>query len=94
MSQRLRLSPRLALLLSLAAATPAAAQTGTPVLLRDIAPGTQPYTSSYFPQLVPFKDQVAFLQYGLWVSDGTGAGTRLIHPRELLDRCTRSRAEG
>ncbi|HEX3526993.1 MAG TPA: ELWxxDGT repeat protein [Thermoanaerobaculia bacterium] len=84
MPQRLRCSPRLALLLSLIAA-PAAAQTGTPVLLRDIAAGTQPYTSSYFRQLVPFNDQIAFLAQvhngpdGLWVSDGTGAGTRLIH---------------
>jgi ELWxxDGT repeat protein len=86
MLQRLRFWPYLALLLSLAAATPAPAQAGTPVLLRDIAAGTQAYSDSYFPQIVPFKDQIAFLAQahngpqGLWVSDGTGPGTRWIHP--------------
>jgi ELWxxDGT repeat protein len=90
MSMRLRIFPPLALMLSLLGAAPAAAQAGSPVLLRDIAAGTQPYTSSYFRQIVPFKDQIAFLAQahngseGLWVSDGTGPGTRWLHPGCLL----------
>jgi ELWxxDGT repeat protein len=91
------ISRRLAfcLLLAIGAilAPPAAAQTGAPVLLHDIAGSPPANTDTFLRELTPFKDQVAFLDpvhngpMGIWVSDGTGPGTRLVHLGCQTDDC-------
>src|SRR6266545_1348059 len=63
---------------------PVPARAGTAVLLRDIADDPLAYASSELRQLTPFKDQIAFFAAvpngpeSLWVSDGTGPGTRTV----------------
>ncbi len=63
---------------------PVSAWAGTPVLLRDIADDPATFASSDLRQLTPFKNQVAFVTDvadrfdSLWVSDGTGLGTRTV----------------
>jgi hypothetical protein len=84
MSKRFRPAPFLALTVLLL--LPARATAGTATLLRDIADGPAGNASPAARQLTPFKDGVAFLAAppgsstpGVWVSDGTGPGTRLVH---------------
>jgi ELWxxDGT repeat protein len=78
---------RLALFLALTVLLmlPLGAAAGTAVLLRDIADDPQANLGSIPSQLTPYRDQVAFVATpsngpaGVWMSDGTEAGTRLIH---------------
>src|SRR5262245_17096878 len=63
---------------------PVATRAETPVLLRDIADDPETSVSSNLRQLTPFTNQVAFVALtpdgldSLWVSDGTGPGTRSV----------------
>jgi ELWxxDGT repeat protein len=83
MSKPFRLLPFLALALFLI--LPASARAGTAVLLRDIADEPGDSASSSPRYLTPYKDQIAFLAgvpnglESLWMSDGTGPGTRTIY---------------
>jgi ELWxxDGT repeat protein len=91
MSKLLRLVPFLALMALLM--LPFRAAAGTAVLLRDIADDPGANVGSAPRQLTPFKDQVAFVATppngpaGVWLSDGTEAGTRLIHAGCPVGNC-------
>lgn len=73
------------------------ASAGTAVLLRDIAHDPQANIGSAPRQLTPFEDQVAFVAAppngpaGVWMSDGTGPGTRLIHAGCPVRDCDENR---
>src|SRR4051812_31925184 len=72
---------------------PVRAQAGTAVLLRDIADDPLSNAGSFVRRIVPFKDQAAFLASipnaaeGLWVSDGTAAGTHTVFSGCDVDVC-------
>ena len=72
---------------------PAPARAGTAVLLRDIADDPAATASSDLRQLTPFKNQVAFVTDvadrfdSVWVSDGTGPGTRTVFQGCSSDTC-------
>jgi len=63
---------------------PAPARAGTAVLLRDVADDPPASGGASLQQLTPLKDRIAFLAtvpngpQSLWVSDGTGPGTRTV----------------
>jgi isoquinoline 1-oxidoreductase alpha subunit len=80
----LTVSAVLALVLSL---TGPAHASGAAALLRDIAPGAAQGPLSRAPfDLTPFNEKVAFLEdAGIWVSDGTNAGTRPVHLSDCED---------